>query len=148
MNIFKNYIYQFIYQLINIVFPLLTLPYISKVLGAENLGIYTYSFSIITYLVLVSDLGIRNYGSRKIAYCRENEYELKKFFWELFLQKFYISILIFLLSFIYFFYTNKNKIFLIQIFYIIISFLDISWLYQGLEDFKKIMLRNLILKLF
>ena len=148
MNIFKNYIYQFIYQLINIVFPLLTLPYISKVLGAENLGIYTYSFSIITYLVLVSDLGIRNYGSRKIAYCRENEYELKKFFWELFLQKFCISTLIFLLSFIYFFYTNKNEIFLIQIFYIIISFLDISWLYQGLEDFKKIMLRNLILKLF
>lgn len=144
----KNYIYQFIYQLMNIIFPILTLPYVSKVLGAENLGMYTYSFSIITYLVLISDLGIRNYGSRKIAYCRENKYELQKFFWELFLQKFYISILVFLLSFIYFFYTNKNEIFLIQVFYIIISFLDISWLYQGLEDFKKIMLRNLILKLF
>ena len=109
---------------------------------------YTYSFSIITYLILVSDLGIRNYGSRKVAYCRENKGELEKFFWELLLQKFYISMLVFLLSFIYFFYTNKNEIFLIQIFYIIISFLDISWLYQGLEDFKKIMLRNLILKLF
>ena len=47
----KNYIYQFIYQLMNIIFPILTLPYISKVLGAENLGMYTYSFSIITYLV-------------------------------------------------------------------------------------------------
>ncbi|MFR9020129.1 MAG: flippase [Fusobacterium sp.] len=144
----KNYIYQFIYQLMNIIFPILTLPYISKVLGAENLGMYTYSFSIITYLVLISDLGIRNYGSRKVAYCRENKDELQKFFWELFLQKFYISMLVFLFSFIYFFYTNKNEIFLIQIFYIIISFLDISWLYQGLEDFKKIMLRNLILKLF
>ncbi|MFR4519808.1 MAG: flippase, partial [Fusobacterium sp.] len=144
----KNYIYQFIYQLINIIFPILTLPYVSKVLGAENLGMYTYSFSIITYLILVSDLGIRNYGSRKVAYCRENKGELEKFFWELLLQKFYISMLVFLLSFIYFFYTNKNEIFLIQIFYIIISFLDISWLYQGLEDFKKIMLRNLILKLF
>lgn len=144
----KNYIYQFIYQLINIIFPILTLPYVSKVLGAENLGMYTYSFSIITYLILVSDLGIRNYGSRKVAYCRENKGELGKFFWELLLQKFYISMLVFLLSFIYFFYTNKNEIFLIQIFYIIISFLDISWLYQGLEDFKKIMLRNLILKLF
>ncbi len=148
MNMLINYIYQFIYQLINIIFPILTLPYVSKILGAENLGMYTYSFSIITYLVLISDLGIRNYGSRKIAYCRENKYELQKFFWELFLQKFYISILVFLLSLIYFFYTNKNEIFLIQIFYIIISFLDISWLYQGLEDFKKIMLRNLILKLF
>lgn len=148
MNILKNYIYQFIYQLINIIFPILTLPYVSKVLGAENLGMYTYSFSIITYLILVSDLGIRNYGSRKVAYCRENKGELEKFFWELLLQKFYISMLVFLLSFIYFFYTNKNEIFLIQIFYIIISFLDISWLYQGLEDFKKIMLRNLILKLF
>lgn len=144
----KNYIYQFIYQLMNIIFPILTLPYVSKVLGAENLGMYTYSFSIITYLVLISDLGIRNYGSRKVAYCRENKDELQKFFWELFLQKFYISMLVFLFSFIYFFYTNKNEIFLIQIFYIIISFLDISWLYQGLEDFKKIMLRNLILKLF
>ena len=144
----KNYIYQFIYQLINIIFPILILPYVSKVLGAENLGMYTYSFSIITYLVLISDLGIRNYGSRKVAYCRENKDELQKFFWELFLQKFYISVLVFLLSFIYFFYTDKNEIFLIQIFYIIISFLDISWLYQGLEDFKKIMLRNLVLKLF
>lgn len=148
MKILINYMYQFIYQLINIIFPILTLPYISKILGAENLGIYTYSFSIVTYLVLVSDLGIKNYGSRKVAYCRENDYELKKVFWELFLQKLCISIIIYLFSFIYFFYTNKNEIFLIQIFYIIISFLDISWLYQGLEEFKKIMLRNLILKLF
>ena len=44
MNILEIYIYQFIYQLINIVFPLLTLPYISKVLGAENLGIYLILF--------------------------------------------------------------------------------------------------------
>lgn len=148
MNVLINYIYQFVYQLINIIFPILTLPYVSKVLGAENLGMYTYSFSIIAYLVLISDLGIRNYGSRKVAYCRENKNELQKFFWELFLQKFCISMLVFLFAFVYFFYINKNEIFLIQIFYIIISFLDISWLYQGLEDFKKIMLRNLILKLF
>ena len=84
----KNYIYQFIYQLINIIFPILILPYVSKVLGAENLGMYTYSFSIITYLVLISDLGIRNYGSRKVAYCRENKDELQKFFGNYFYKNF------------------------------------------------------------
>ena len=102
----KNYIYQFIYQLINIIFPILTLPYVSKVLGAENLGMYTYSFSIITYLILVSDLGIRNYGSRKVAYCRENKGGIRK----IFLGTTFTKILYFnasFFTFIYIFFLYK-----------------------------------------
>ena len=56
----KNFLYNVIYQLLIYIFPLITVPYTSRILGASNIGIYSYTYSIISSFMLVAMLGINN----------------------------------------------------------------------------------------
>ena len=83
----KNFLLNLIYQLFIFIIPLITVPYVSRVLGANNIGIYSYTYSIITYFMLGTMLGINNYGSREIAKVSDNiEKKSKKFFSIYYLQ--------------------------------------------------------------
>ena len=70
-SIKKNFFYQMIYQVLIIILPFITSPYIARVIGANGLGTYSYSYSIAYYFVLFSMLGLANYGNRAIAQCRD-----------------------------------------------------------------------------
>ena len=72
-SITKNYIYNLFYQILIIIVPLITTPYLSRVLGAENIGIYSYTLSITTYFILLGSLGVSTYGQREIAYVRDDK---------------------------------------------------------------------------
>ena len=72
-SIKKNFIYQMIYQILIIILPFVTSPYIARTIGAEGLGTYSYSYSIAYYFVLFSMLGLANYGNRAVAQCRDNQ---------------------------------------------------------------------------
>ena len=63
----KNFMYNMVYQILLYIIPFIVTPYISRVLGAENIGIYSYTYSIVTYFMLLTLLGINNYGTRNIA---------------------------------------------------------------------------------
>ena len=145
----KNYIYNLIYQVIVIILPIVTTPYISRVLGAKNIGIYGYTLSISSYFVLFGSLGVSIYGQREIAYLHKSKEKYSKTFFEIFFMKcitMLLSIIIFYIFFI--FKSNKYSIFyMILILDLISNLLDISWFFQGLEEFKKIVLRNLVIKL-
>ena len=67
-KITANYIYNLIYQILTIILPIITTPYLSRVLGSEGIGIYGYTISIVTYFTLIGALGISKYGQREIAY--------------------------------------------------------------------------------
>lgn len=147
-SITKNYIYNLIYQLMVIILPLVTTPYVSKVLGAENVGIYSYTLSIATYFILFGTLGISMYAQREIAYVQEKSKERTKIFWEIIILRactMFISILVF-----YILYVNGTQY---QIYYkvlileLVATCFDISWFFQGLEEFKKTVLRNTIVKI-
>ena len=71
-SVTKNYIYNVIYQILVMVIPLITTPYLSRILGAENIGIYSYTISITTYFILFGSLGVAVYGQREIAYVQDN----------------------------------------------------------------------------
>lgn len=60
-SITKNYMYNLIYQVLVLISPLITIPYIARVLGAENIGIYSYTLSITAYFILFGALGICRY---------------------------------------------------------------------------------------
>ncbi len=62
----KNYIFNLIFQMLTVITPLITTPYVARVLGAVNNGIYGYTFSIVTYFILFGSLGIAMYGQREI----------------------------------------------------------------------------------
>ena len=143
----KNYIYNLIYQIVAIILPFITTPYLSRVLGATNIGIYGYTLSISTYFILFGSLGIALYGQREIAYEQNNIKKYSKSFIEI-LSLRIITMTISLALFYLIFCINGefNNYFKILTLELIANTLDISWFFQGLEEFKKTVGRNLIIK--
>ena len=72
----KNYIYNSLYTILNMLLPLITAPYLSRVIGTTGVGLYAYSFSIAQYCVLFAKLGLVNYGTRECAKIRTNKKKL------------------------------------------------------------------------
>ena len=98
----KNYIYNLTYQILVMIVPLITTPYLSRVLGAEAIGIYSYTLSITTYFILFGSLGVAMYGQREIAYVQEDKEKRSKVFYEILLMRFItlgISMIIFYITF-------------------------------------------------
>ena len=144
----KNYIYNLAYQILIIIVPLITTPYVSRTLGAESIGIYSYTYSIVTYFILLGSLGITMYGQREIAYVQEEKYKRSKVFWEIIFMRFITLGISLILFYIAFTYNNQYSMYYkILIFDIIANAFDSSWLFHGLEDFKKTVIRNTIVKL-
>lgn len=147
-NIFLNYLYNMSYQILIMILPLVTTPYISRVLGAANIGAYSYTQSITYYFTLFGSMGLNLYGQREIAYAQDDREKRSKIFWELMLIRLIthgISLIVFFTTFIY--HEKYGVLFAIQMVDIIASCLDISWLFQGLEDFKRLTIRNILVRL-
>lgn len=144
----KNYIYNLIYQILVLILPLITTPYLSRVLNSEGIGIYSYTISIVTYFILFGSLGIAMYGQREIAYIREDKENTTYTFWEIVI----LRIITMTLSLIVFYITFVNgtsyqiyyKILMIEL---LSNVIDISWFFQGQEEFKKTISRNIIVKI-
>ena len=146
-SITKNYIYNMVYQVLILVLPLVTTPYLSRVLGAEGIGIYSYTYAIVTYFILFGSLGVALYGQREIAYAQENVEERKRVFIEIVLFRF---VTIFVSSIIYYFFFIRGEAY--QIYYqillleLIAAAFDISWFFQGMEEFKRTVTRNVLVR--
>ena len=147
-SVTKNYIYNLAYQILIIILPVITTPYISRVLGVENIGIYSYTLSISTFFILFGSLGIALYGKREIAYLQKDKEKYTIAFWEILILRVItmsISLIIFCLTFVRNGdYQNYFKILILEI---IANCIDISWFFQGLEEFKKTVIRNMLVKL-
>ncbi len=145
----KNYIYNLIYQILTLIIPLITAPYLARVLNPDGTGKISYVESIVSYFTLFAGLGIAIFGQREIAYKRNNEQERSIVFWELQALK-TITALITLLAYLGFSFLFADKelmpIHLVFSLQIISVAIDIVWFFQGLEEFGKIILRNLIIK--
>lgn len=147
-SIVKNYLYNLTYQILTLILPLITASYLARVLGATGNGIYSYTYTIVNYFVLFGSLGISMYGQREIAYAQDDKSKMKKTFVELVLFRF---ITIAIATVVYYFafmrqgeYSVYYKILLFEL---IAAAFDISWFFQGMEDFKKTVLRNIAVRL-
>ncbi len=147
-SIAKNYIYNMVYQVLILILPLITTPYLSRVLGAEGIGIYSYTYAIVTYFILFGSLGVALYGQREIAYAQENQEKRKKVFIEIVAFRF-ITILISTVVYYFIFVNGKEYklYYTILILELIAAAFDISWFFQGLEEFKKTVTRNVLVRI-
>lgn len=147
-SIVKNYLYNLTYQILTLILPLITASYLARVLGATGNGIYSYTYTIVNYFVLFGSLGISMYGQREIAYAQDDRTKMKKTFVELVLFRF---ITIAIASVIYYFAFMRqgeySVYYRILLFELIAAAFDISWFFQGMEDFKKTVLRNIAVRL-
>lgn len=147
-SIKKNYLYNLVYQILTIIIPIITAPYLARVLGVKGTGISSYTLSIVSYFVLFGSIGVASYGQREIAMNRDDKYKYSKIFWELFIFKSITSIIsIIAYTFVIINNTSYNIIYLILSLNILASIFDISWFYQGLEEYKFISIRNIVIKL-
>lgn len=146
----KNFIYNFIYQILILILPLITMPYVSRILGATGLGIYSYTHSIAYYFMIIAMLGLNNYGNRTIAKVRDNKEQLSKEFCSIYLFQLVISALMIGLYLLYVFFLNNQykEIAYLQTMFVISSMFDINWFFFGIEKFKLTITRNTIIKLF
>ena len=143
----KNYIYNLAYQLLVLIAPLVTAPYLARVLGASNLGIYSYVNSSGNIITTLSLLGIYAYGNRQTAYVRDNKNELTKTFWEIEITRIILGIIGTIIYVVYSCFDSAHRLFfLIYYPYILAQFIDCSWIYVGLEDMKPAVLKNFITK--
>ncbi|HFX3845576.1 TPA: flippase [Enterococcus faecium] len=148
MKIIKNYLYNVGYQLFVIIIPLVTIPYVSRILGSNGIGINAYTNSIIQYFILFGSIGINLYGNRTIAYSRDNKKNMSQTFWEIIILRLICIVISYLLFLLFLFFTKEYKIYYFyQSFFIIAAGFDISWFFMGIEDFRKTVLRNIFVKI-
>lgn len=147
-SITKNYIYNLVYQILIIIMPIITTPYLARTLGAEGTGTYSYTISIVTYFILFGSLGLALYGQREIAYVQEDVKKRSKIFFELVILRFFtmsISMVLFYFS------LGRNGDYAVYYRILLLEMLansiDISWFFQGIENFKKTATRNIIVKI-
>ena len=131
-----------------LILPLVTAPYVSRVLGAAGLGSYSYSNSIANYFVLIAMLGVNNYGNRSIAKVRDDKELLGRTFSEIWTLQLITS---FVCMCAYLFYClvlcSDMAPALTMIPLVLSAAFDVNWLFFGLEKFKVTVTRNFVIKL-
>lgn len=145
----KDIFYNAIYQVFLIVLPLLTIPILSRRIGSTGLGIYGYVFSISQFLMTVIAVGMNPFRIRNIAKSRKDKKALSLQFWNIYFLQFLIglSVSFLYIAYIYFFDVKYKNLYLIQLIFIVGLTLDISWFFQGIEEFSKVVIRNTVIKL-
>lgn len=149
MSVKKNLIFNMLYQALNMFMPLITAPYLARVIGAAGTGTYSYYYSIAGYFVLFGMLGVNNYGNRSIAMIRDDLHKLSKTFWEIYsfqLITASISLGVYILWALSV-HSEERIIILLNICYVASALFDINWLFFGLEQFKWTSIRNASIKI-
>ena len=149
-SIKKNFLYSSILTTANYIFPFITYPYVSRVLGVDKIGVCNFVDSIIHYFIILSMLGVSSVGIREIAKNKRNPKELSDTFNNLFwltggCTLIATIILLFCIYCVPQLSEHKNLMF-VGVLKLISNFLLIEWLFKGLEDFKYITQRTLIVK--
>lgn len=149
MNSLKeNYLYNILNQLITFFIPLLLVPYTSRTLGASNIGIYSYTFSIATVFSSIGRLGVNTYGQLQVSQNRDDVKKRSRIIWELMSLRVIFTVVEILLYLICILAMGEYlQVGFIMILYLISDAVDISWIYQGFENFKSIALRNFVVKI-
>lgn len=144
----SNITYNFVYQFLILFLPFVTAPYLSRVIGAEGVGIYSYSYSVALYFTYFVVLGLNKYGNREIASCQRDFNKMSTVFSEIYeMQILFFCIIFFIYLYYCFFIANDQEAALIQSMLVMSALFDINWLFWGMEQFKITVTRNAVIKI-
>ena len=146
-SIKKNYIYNLTYQILLLFTPLITTPYLSRVLGVDGVGTVSFAESIVSYFTLFATLGITTFGQREISYVQDNKEKRTQVFWETKFLQIVTSICVLALYVAFALFQENGTLYLILSFNILAVLVDVVWLFQGMEEFGKIVFRNIVFKI-
>lgn len=151
ISIKRNYLYNCFQVIVNIFFPVITIFYISRIFGPSILGRVNFAISLVSFLSLIASLAIPLYGSREIARVRDNPNELNKKYTELFIINFTSSFFfLFIYSTLFLFSVKMREewlLFTVTGMLLVFNSMWVDWLFQGLENYKSIAFRNIVVKI-
>lgn len=148
-SIKKNLGLQTAYQILSASMPLITAPYLARKLGAEQLGIFSYTTSIVMYFTLVAMLGTVNYGTRSIASAKDDKAKRNDVFSSIYYLQITVTALATVAYVLYLvvFCRENQLISLLQGIALLSCFVDINWLFFGVEDFQITVTRSIVIKI-
>ncbi len=147
-SVFKNYLYSLSYNLLILFVPMITMPFLSRRLGDINIGIFNFEQSVVNYFIILGCVGVNIYGQREIAYCGDNIEKRTKTFVELLIVRFVtlsVSLVLFLLLIVR--NSEYKQYYMLFVVEIVAAYFDISWFFQGVENFKVQATRNFLVKI-
>ena len=144
-----NAIYQTLYNILATITPLITTPIISREMGAENLGIFSYTLTISHYFTIFAMLGVVNYGTRAIAESSKLEGETSRQFWSIYSVQFCMATVCNVIYILYVMLLVKDNVnvFFLQTFWVLGTLFNVNWYFFGLEEFRITVTRNIVIKL-
>ena len=150
-SIKKNFYYSFVLKVSNVLFPLITFPYVARILSPQSIGSIDFSISIIQYLIIIASLGVPIYGIRESSKLRNSTIELEKTSQEILTINMISTIISYIIFIIIIFsvkgLSSYRDFLLIASINIVSTYLGVEWFFQGIEDFKYITVRNIAIKI-
>ena len=148
INLKQNYFFKLLHQILNLIVPMITTPYVSRVLGADGIGKYSYASSIMTYFTMFASLGTLNYGMREIARCRDDKPDMSSVFWGIELMTVCTTLVTLVAWFMLIcLATDYKTVFFALTPLLLAAGVDISWLYTGLEKIHYTVTVNFVCKI-
>jgi len=146
-KVLQNYLYNVSYQIVMTILPLATIPYLTRVLGSYNLGIVRYTESVVQVLTSFGLLGLVWYANRAVACERQSIEKLTICFWEILFMRLILMAATVGVFTVILLHSEFRDIYPAYYFYIIGTFLDISWFFTGIEEMKPVVIRNYIVRI-
>lgn len=147
----RNFAFNILLVISNIVFPVLVFPYIARILGPQGLGQAHFALQFSKYFVTTASLGIPIYGLREVARLKHDKAALNKLVSELMLLNLFTALISTLVYVVVLWNSatlqQSYTLFAIATLHVAMGFLSIDWLFAGLEDFKIITIRSISIRL-
>ena len=147
-SIKANYLYDAAYQLLALMTPFLTTPYLSRVFKADGIGTISFVNSIVQYFMVFSSLGIYAYGRREVSYLQDDRSARSRLFWNLeALAVINVSVCMSAFLILTYIYADENYVlYLVHGLNITNAAFDIGWLFAGMEEFRVLALRSMAVR--
>ncbi|MCQ2794900.1 MAG: flippase [Bacilli bacterium] len=146
----RNFIFNIIYQVLVVLTPLITAPYIARVLGANNIGQFSFAYTLVSYFVIFAYLGFENYAQRAIAEVQDDKEEQSRRFWQIVILRSFMVVgtlgLLFILYSLNVFGEYSSLILMFSLLIAAAAF-DINFYFHGRENFFVVMIINLFIRL-
>ena len=140
-----------IYQICTLLTPLVTMPYVSRILGSSGIGQYSFVYSIVSYFVLLSSLGFGYYAQREVAKYQDDKYNQSKVFWEICIDRFGSVLISAAFYFLMVYFVKFDDVYRTLLYILSINIFatafDVTFFFQGNENFSIIAIRNIIIKI-
>lgn len=146
-DVIKNFSYTLTYQILALILPIITVPYVTRVLNQNLVGLNSIVQANASYFELVGMLGITLLGPREIAKCLGNKEKLTQTFFSIYKIQFFLHLIVMAVYVIFVTLTSREQLAYFYLIYLYSYMFDISWLFIGIEDFKNIAIRNVFVRL-